>query len=156
MIDKTISRLKTTCFGYNDCHHGECFHSALITLRFIGTVSDDVIWINNLIKYYNKYNGEVKRHSGTVWYYWLCLSEMPFDIAKPEIDKYKKEMHNRLRNRSYVMNSENDRAIHPVLLCILRNNIAKYEEFNYIKDRQPYINEKDGRLYFDMREENVI
>lgn len=156
MIDKTISRLKTTCFGYHDCYHGECFHSALITLRFIITVSDDEKWINNLIQYFNKYNGEVKRHSGTIWYYWLCLSERSFEIAKPEIDKYKMEMLNRLRNRSCVMNSENDKNIHPVILCVLRNNIAKYAEYNYIKDRQPYIKEKDGRLYFDMSEANSI
>ena len=150
MIDKTLARLKTTCFGYHDCHNGECFHSALIVLRFLATVSDDKEWIYKMIKYFNKYNGETKRHSGTVWYYWLCLSELTFETAKPEIDKYKNEMLNRLSNRSYVMNSDNDKNIHPVILCILRNIISKYPEYEYIKDRQPYIKEKDGRLYFDM------
>jgi len=49
------------------------------------------------------------------------------------------------------MNSEHDKTIHPVLMCILRNIISKYPEYEHIKSRQPYISEKDGRLYFDMK-----
>ena len=56
----------------------------------------------------------------------------------------------------YDFDTENDKTIHPVLLCILRNNIAKYAEYEHIKNRQPYINEKDGRLYFDVGEESRI
>ena len=52
--------------------------------------------------------------------------------------------------KSCVMNSESDRIIHPTLLCILRNNLARYPEYAHIKNRQPYINDKDSRLYFDM------
>lgn len=150
MTEKTLDRLKTTCFAYNGCHSGECFHTALVTLRFLITASEERGWIEFLLDYYNKYSGETKRHSGTVWYYWLCLSELPFDAAKPELEKYKSEMIDRLQNRSLVMNSENDRTLHPVLLCVLRNCLSKYPEFEYIKNRRPYVGERDGRLRFDM------
>lgn len=63
-------------------------------------------------------------------------------------------MLNWLINKSCVMNSENDKRMHPVLLCILRNILAKYPQYAYIKDRQPYIKQTDGRLYFDMSKEN--
>jgi hypothetical protein len=35
MVQKTLERLKTTCFGYAGCAMGECFHSSLIVLRFL-------------------------------------------------------------------------------------------------------------------------
>ena len=156
MVAKTLSRLKTTCFGYHDCHVGECFHAALITLRFISTVTNDIEWIKKLVTYFNKYNGETYRHGNTVWYYWLCLSEMQSEIALPEIQKYKNEFINRLSNKSCVMNNENNQVHNPVLYCVLRNCLSRLPEYAYIKDRQPYVNEKDGRLYFDMRSESMI
>jgi hypothetical protein len=48
------------------------------------------------------------------------------------------------------MNSENDKTLHPVLVCVIRNVMARLPEYEYIKDRQPYVSDKDGRLYFDM------
>jgi hypothetical protein len=149
MVDKTLARLKTTCFGYKDCHHGECFHSALITLRFLAVVSEDTMRIKTLIAFFNKYNGETYRHGNTVWYYWLCLSELPYDIAESELQKYKDELYARL-NKSAVMNNESDKIHHPVLFCILRNCLSRFPEYEYIKDRQPYVSKKDGRLYFDV------
>lgn len=102
-----------------------------------------------------------KRPSFYRWYYRLCLSELPFDTAKPEIEKCKPEMLNLLTKKSYAMNSEGDKTMHPVLLCILRNALAEYPEYSYIKDLQPYVKTpgngktggKDGRLYFDFSRE---
>lgn len=151
MISGTLERLKTTCFGYMDDGVGECFDTSLIVLRFLVAVAqEEMEWIMSRMENYNRHFGDKKRPWFSEWYYWLCLSEMPFDIAYPEIEKYKDEIRNRLINRSYVMNSEKDKQIHPVILCILRNILAKYPEYEYIKARQPYVNEKDGRLYFDM------
>jgi len=150
MANKTLTRLKTTCFGYQDCHVGECFHSALITLRFLTAVSNDNDWIKKLINFFNKYNGETYRHGNTVWYFWMCLSELPYDAAEPELLKYKNEFYTRLKNKSAVMNSEGDKIHQPVLYCVLRNCLSRFPEYAYIKTRQPYVSEKDGRLYFDM------
>ena len=156
MANKTLERLKTTCFGYQDCHVGECFHSALIVLRFLATVApDDTEWINKLIIFFNKYKDETPRHGGIYWYYWLCLSELPIEIAEPEIKKSKEAILRQL-NRSSVMNSENDKTNHPVMICMLRNVISRLPEYAYIKERQPYVSEKDGRLYFDMSENRLI
>ena len=101
MVKETIARLQTTCFAYHDCHHGECFHTALISLRFLGAVSNETSWIKNLINYFNKYNDEsAKIHQ-------------------------------------------------PVLYCILRNCLTRFIEYSYLKNRLPYVNDKDGRLHFD-------
>ncbi|MDD4125530.1 MAG: hypothetical protein PHW77_07400 [Eubacteriales bacterium] len=154
MVDKTFARLKTTCFGYTDDGVGECFDASLTVLRFLAAVApDETEWIGSRIDNYNRHYGDKKRPWFSQWYYWLCLSELPFEFAKPEIEKYKLEMLNWLMNKSCVMNSEHDKTIHPVLICMLRNIIAKYPKYAYIKNRQPYVNEKDGRLYFDMNEE---
>ncbi len=153
MVKETLSRLKTTCFGFKDDGLGECFDTSLVVLRFISTVCpEDRSWILSRIDNYNNYVNEKKRPWFSLWYFWLCLSEMPFDIAKPEIDKYKSEILNWLCNKSCVMNSEHDKTIHPVIICVLRNVISNYPEYKYIKNREPYINEKDGRLYFNMEE----
>ena len=152
MIYETLKRLKTTCFGYCDDGIGECFDTSLIVLRFIGTVApQEKKLIQERINNYNNHRNEKKRPSFAIWYFWLCLSEIPYDIAKPEIEKYKNEMINWLYNKSFVMNSEHDKTIHPVLMSMLRNIIAKYSEYEYIKDRLPYVSEKDGRLYLDMQ-----
>jgi hypothetical protein len=50
------------------------------------------------------------------------------------------------------MNSENDKINHPVMICAIRNTLSRLPEYEYIKDRQPYVKEKDGRLYFDLTE----
>ena len=151
MVTITLERLKSTCFGYGDDGVGECFDTSLVVLRFLATVSpDDTIWIESRITNYNKHVNEKKRPWYSIWYYWLCLSELQFETAKPEIDQYKDEMVNWLKNKNCVMNSEQDKTIHPVLFCILRNILCKYPEYEYIKDREPYVNIKDGRLYFDI------
>ncbi|MCI8388862.1 MAG: hypothetical protein HFE63_10425 [Clostridiales bacterium] len=151
MISKTLERLKATCFGYMDDGVGECFDTSLVVLRFLAAVApSETEWIQSRIDNYNHHYADKKRPWFSLWYYWLSLSELPFDIAYPEIEKYKDEILNRLVNKSCVMNSEHDRLIHPVILCILRNIISKYPEYAYIKTRQPYVNDKDGRLYFDM------
>jgi hypothetical protein len=151
MISETLKRLKTTCFGYQDDGLGECFDASLVVLRFISAVTpNDTDWITSRIQNYNKHVSEKRRPWYVSWYYWLCLSEMPFETAEHEIDKYKDIMLNWLYNKSCVMNSEHDKVIHPVIISMLRNIIAKYPDYEYIKDREPYISEKDGRLHFDM------
>ena len=36
------------------------------------------------------------------------------------------------------------------MICAIRNALARLPEYARIKDTQPYINDKNGRLYFDM------
>ncbi len=163
MTLKTLLRLNTTCFGSADDGTGECFDTSLVVLRFLAAaVPDDKERIRSRTDNYNRHFPDKKRPSFCRWYYRLCLSELPFDTAKPEIEKDKPEMLNLLTKKSYVMNSDGDKTMHPVLLCILRNALAKYPEYSYIKDRQPYVKtpgngkagEKDGRLYFDFSRES--
>ncbi|HPF55601.1 MAG TPA: hypothetical protein PLV03_03595, partial [Clostridiales bacterium] len=150
MVEKTLVRLKTTCFGNEDDGVGECFDTNLIVIRFLAAVSpNETQWIKDRIAVFNRHYEDKKRPWFCKWYFWLCLSELPFEIVKPEVDQYKCEMANWLEHKSCVMNSEHDKTIHPVLLCILRNNLARCPEYAHIKDRQPFVNDKDGRLYFN-------
>ena len=84
------------------------------------------------------------------WYFFLCLSELPWELARPELDRYRDFMTGWLTNRSCVMHSEDDKTYHPVLLSILRNALSRYPDYAYIKDRLPLLCDRDGRLHFDM------
>lgn len=151
MTGRTLSRLQTTCFGSEDDGVGECFDTSLVVLRFLCAASPSDLWrMKSRVDVFNKHYAEKKRVSAVIWYYWLCLSELPDEIALPEIEKYKPVMLNWLENKSCVMNSEHDRTLHPVLFSVLRNSLSRFPEYAYIKERQPFIAERDGRLHFDM------
>ena len=96
MVKESLERLKTTCYGYHDCAVGECFHSALIVLRFVAaTASGDTEWIKKLLAFFKRHMDEKLMlrgkgvHGNVLWYYWLCLSELSLDLAAPEIQRYK-------------------------------------------------------------------
>ena len=151
MTAKTLARLKTTCFGNSDDGVGGCFAASLIVLRYLATAApDEKKWMQERVDNFNRHFAEKRRHSGVQWYYYLCLSELPFDIALPEILRYKDVFVHQLTSRSCVMNSEQDKANHPVAVCLIRNILARLPEYAYIKNREPFISEKDGRLHFDM------
>lgn len=153
MIADTLTRLKTTCFGFRDDGVGECFDTSLVVLRFLAAAAPEQRrWIEGRMENFNRHYAKRKRPWYCLWYYWLCLSELPFEISKPELEQHKPVMLNWLYNKSFVMNSQLDKKIHPVLCCMLRNNISRYPEYAYIKERKPYVSEKNGRLYFDMRQ----
>jgi len=150
MVSNTIERLKTTCFGNSDDGVGECYDSSLIVLRFLASVApNEIKWINERIETFHRHFHEKHRVWCITWYFYLCLSELPFSIAEPEILKYKDEFLKQL-NRSCIMNSEHDKEIHPILICIIRNCLSRLSEYEYIKDRLPFVNPKDNRLYFNM------
>ena len=144
MIKETLNRLKQTCFGYKGCHYAECFEAGLTVLRFLSFAAPhDKDWIQKQITIYNNHFADSRRHSGVQRYYWLILSEMPYDIAEPEILRQKETILDHI-NRSYVIKSGNE----DILLYVMRNTLARLPEYSYIKDRRPYNDEKSGRLRF--------
>ncbi len=152
--DSVLGRLKTTCFGSQDDGVGECFDTSLVVLRFLGTAAPgETGWIQSRMENYLRHKDDRKRPWFSQWYYWLCLSEIPLSIAGPELEQNLPPMLHWLCNRSFVMHSEQDRTVHPVCACLLRNAVARCPEYAYIKDRKPYISKKDGRLYMDMQAE---
>jgi len=147
MVEVTKNRLKQTCFGYQSCHHAECFEAGLMVLRFLSfAATDDREWIKKQIDMYNNHFHDRRRHGGVQKYYWLILSDMPFDIAEPEIIRQKEHIIDHL-NRSYLIKSGSE----DVSLCVMRNALARLPEYSYIKDHRPYVSEKNGRLQFDLR-----
>ena len=146
MIEGTLNRVKQTCFGYKGCHVAECFEAGVTVLRFLSFAAPhDRDWIQKQIAIYNNHFADNRRHSGVKVYYWLILSDMPFDIAEPEILRQKETIIDHI-NRSYVNKTGNE----DILLYVMRNTLARLPEYSYIKDRHPYIDEKNGRLCFNM------
>lgn len=81
MVNKTLARLKITCFGYKNCAVGECFHTALIVIRFLATVAPhEKKWLQKQITLYHNHVADTRRHSGVKGYFELCLSELPKDV----------------------------------------------------------------------------
>lgn len=150
MRDATLRRLANTCFASQDDGQGECFDASLLALRFLcAAAPEDLAWIQSRVDNYNRHAAEKRRPWYSLWYFWLCLSEMPLELALPEIEKHRKLLEEKLR-RSYVMNQEPDRTVHPVILCVLRNLFARLPEYGWVGERRPYIDEKDGRLRLDL------
>jgi len=146
MIEVTLDRLKNTCFGYQSCHYADCFDAGMMVLRFLSfAVPDDWTWIKKQLDMYNDHFDDNRRHNGVQKYYWLILSDMPFDIARPEIMRQKEHIIDHL-NRSYLIKTGNE----DVALCAMRNALACLPEYAYIKDRKPYVCDKTGRLRFDI------
>ena len=150
LIQGTIKRLKTTCFA-NDCSQGECFHTALPVLRFLSFANtEDKTWMRKITAKIN--NGiEAKYKTNAVGYFWLCLSELPYDIAEPGLLKYKNEFIEKLE-KNVPMNTEHAKTYQPVFYYVARNCLSRFPEYEYIKNRQPYVNEKNGRLHFNLTE----
>ena len=148
MIEGTLNRLKQTCFGYESCHYAECFEAGLTVLRFLSCAAPhDRDWIKKQIAVYNNHFADKRRHSGVQKYYWFILSEMPIEIAQPELLREKNHIIGQL-NRSYLMKTEHD----GIGLYVMRNALARLPEYAYLKERRPYVSKKDGRLYFDIGE----
>jgi len=146
MIDTTAKRLKHTCFGYKSCHYAECFEAGMMVLRFLSfAVTDDRDWMQKQITMFNDHFGDRRRHSGVQRYYWLILSDMPFDIAEPEILRRKETILDHI-NRGYAAKKGDE----DILLCVMRNTLARLPEYAHIKKYKPYINEKTGKWHFNM------
>ncbi|HAN20620.1 MAG: hypothetical protein A2Y15_06600 [Clostridiales bacterium GWF2_36_10] len=154
IVNRTLERLKTSCFA-NECYMGECFETSLISLRFICTACpENVQWLKNLVNKISKHIDDKKRHSGILFYYWLCFSEMPIELAESKIIRYKDELLKHI-NRSFVMNSEQNKNMSYLCKYIVRNCLSKLDDYAFLQNRDPYINEKDGRLYFPVEKQKT-
>jgi len=150
MKDETLRRLRGTCFGFNGCFAGECFESAVVALRFLAAAApDDACWHMRQIDLFNAHFGDKKRNGGVLIYFALCLSELPYETAEPEIRRNLNAIAAKL-SRAYSFADENSKTDLTVKLCVLRNALSRLDEFARIRDRQPYQSEGDGKLRFDM------
>jgi hypothetical protein len=164
MLERTKKRLLTTCFG-KFCETGECFEASLVTLRFIATTfPEEDIWMKQLLKGMKEHMNDRKRHSGVQFYYWLTLSELPLAIAAPEIKHYitNQEVGSKhvslpqLLNKSFTLQSDHDRYASPFGMYVMRNCLSRLEEYEYLKERKPYISDRDGRLHFDTEASDML
>ena len=155
MLEQTRKRLKTTCFG-NSCNLGECFETSIVALRFLSTVyPNEIEWMQKLIDGIKAHLLEKKRHSGTIFYYWLTLSELPISVSQPEIERFSVKCDQyterysllNLIKKSFVMNSNHDKYASPFGMYVIRNCLSRLDKYAYLKHTEPYISEKDGRLH---------
>lgn len=146
MFDLTAQRLKQTCFGYQSCHYAECFEAGLSVLRFVSfAVPDDKNWLDKQLTMYNNHCADHKRHSGVQKYFWFILSQMPYAYAEPQIQRQRDVIIEQLR-KSYLIKTGTE----DVPLYVMRNTLARLPEFEYIKNRLPFTDEKTKRLRFDL------
>ena len=137
MVAQTAVRLKKTCFGNKGCSTGECFDAGLVTLRYISaTAPKSEGWIYNLLSMYN-FAAPKRKNSGYhgrnytryyIWYYWLCLSEMPFQIAERQIKLHKDEMLSYL-NGGIKTKTDEDRILVPIKTAVIKNCLSKLPEY---------------------------
>lgn len=154
MLEVTKERLRKSCFG-NGCSKGECFDLSIIVLRFLATAyPDDITWMNELIGSIKVHMEEKPRHSGVLLYYWLTLSELPIEVAKPEIERYstkatmQDEFHSLpyMLKKSYVMRNKQDRYATPFGMYVMRNCLSRLNEYKHLQRMIPYISKEDGKL----------
>jgi hypothetical protein len=154
MLNRTRERLVTACFA-GSCYLGECYETGLVTLRFLCSVfPSDLEWQKNLTEKTAAHLDDKKRHSGTRFYLWLTLSELPGYIALPVIKTFEGELCRQLE-RSYIIKSDYDREINTQCKYIIRNCLSRLDKYAFLANRRPYVNKRDGRLYFDTSE-NII
>ena len=141
MNDKTIARLRHTCFAGEDDGVGECFDANLIALRYLGTVSPALTgWMRDRIGVFHRHYGEKKRPWQTMWYFYLCLSELPMPVVQTDLERYQGDMLAFLREKVCAGD-----GIQPVLLCILRNCLARDPAYGYLRGREP-VTDGQGRM----------
>lgn len=140
MVEGTFIRLKNSCPG-GECSQGECFHSSLPVLRFLTVaLPHDKEWMYNLSA---KINRDIDNKYKT--------NALPYSIAELGLMKYKQGFINKLE-KSLPMQTEYAKIYQPLMYCVYRNCLSRFFEYEYIKNRQPYISEKDGRLRFDIND----
>ena len=119
MTGEAVARLKKSCFGYQSCGYGECFESSIIVLRFVAAAApDDMEWQKKQIDIFNSHFKERRRNAGVLHYYWLCLSELPFETAEPEILSHRENILSRLAGNKTGLN-ENEIVVRHVMQNIL-------------------------------------
>jgi len=136
MVVRTLERLKKTCFGYKSCAVGECFETGIVVLRFLSSVaSTEINWIKKQIAIFNSHYIDKNRHSGVLKYYWLCLSEVPFDLAELEILHYKDHVQSLVEQKS---KSNDSSDYHLVLMCVMHNVLIRLSEYSLKRIKTSY------------------
>jgi len=132
MTNETLKRLKKTCFGYKRCATGECFESSVVVLRFLSAVAPkQTDWIKKQISVFNGHYFNKRRHSGVLKYFWMCLYEMPFEIAEPEIMRYRDNILAQTSRRQNDLSED----IQEVLAHIINNTLA-LSQINNTKEKR--------------------
>ena len=146
MIEQTKNRLKKTCFGHEGCGYADCFEAALMVLRFLSFAAPhDTFWIKKQINVYRNHFADKRHHSGVQKYYWLILTDLPFEIAEPELRREQTKIIEQL-NRQITIKTGNEE----ILYYVMRNALARLPEYKYLENREPYINAKNGKLCFEV------
>ena len=147
MTESTLERLQTTCFAGQGCATGECFDAMLISLRFLATAApQETAWIRRLLHVYTEHAEDKKRARSLLWYYWLCLAELPYEIARPEIEKNREALLHQLNAKSRSWKSPEQRQIQHMLYCTAANCLSRLPEYSHLAGRQPYLC-PEGKCY---------
>lgn len=154
MVDQTLDRLAVTCFGHF-CSEGECVGASVSALRFLSAVKPmDDIWIEELLSPLGEIFSDIQGQAATnknlpVFYFCLALSGIKSDMAVQMIRKRKDFLLTLLKRGWLTGPAENDKYT-PLSKYVLRNTLAGLPEFEYLRNAEIYISDKDGRCYCDV------
>ena len=152
MLERTKARILTTCFGQprgGHCWHGECAESVLVTLRyFAACFASERAYISGIMDEARTHLYGKKRNYRTHIYYWLILSELPDEMAIPEIRRCCEDVLARAAKKCAVVGDENDNIRTRINLFAMRNCLARLGEYAYLRDRT--LMEADGRVWLEL------
>ena len=161
MLDETLKRLDTTCFAHF-CATGECVGAGIAVLRFLSVLSlRDDKWINEILtpmiaQYNNGHKGMAATNNNVPVFY--LYSVLP-DIANKScyrLIEERKEWIIHMLTRGGIVGPAVQDTYNVTMLYILRNALAILPEYEYMKNAEVYISEKDNRCYCDVYKQTVF
>lgn len=148
MLDATAARLEKTCFG-RFCSKGECTGATIAALRFYDAYCPDEDIAGSLLykfrELHDGFGGWIEKADIPGFYMLLALSQMKSIVAIEEI-QYCKERVFALLQKGCIVNQNNIDRYNPLRKYVLRNALARLEEYKYLKNAAIYTAD-DGRCY---------
>lgn len=158
MVEKTLQRLKNTCFG-NSCTQGECMTTGISVLRFlIVTKPNDLEWIDRLLSplgdiFLSFGNGQAAVQKGIPMSYLLMVFTDINNEKTRNLITQKKEWLLDLLRRGWITGklsngkiSEGD-TYNLMGKFIIRNAIGTLPEYEDVSKYEIYVSDKDERCY---------
>ena len=154
MIDHTLNRLDTTCFGHF-CAKGECVGASVAVLRFLSAVKPvDKIWVDEILKQladlFTGTKGQAStRNNLPIFYFCLALSGIESDLAV-QIIQQRKHYLLALLKKGWLTEPMVLDTFNSLRKYVIRNTLACLPEYTHLKNAEIYVSEKDGRCYCDV------
>ena len=155
MLDETLKRLNTTCFAHF-CATGECVGAGVTVLRLLSAFSpQNDKWINEILtpmiaQYNSGHKGMAATNNNVpVFYLYSALPDLANEACYKLIEERKDWIIHMLTRGGLTGPAVQD-TYNVTRLYVLRNVLAMLPQYEYMKNREVYISDKDNRCYCDV------